>query len=163
MRYLAVDYGLRRIGLAVSDESGTFVSPYGTRERKGHKQDSAAIIETVFGLGISGIVLGLPRAAGGGVGDMETATRAFGKQLQKALNAAGLTIEIEWWDERFSTAEALTQMREAGISQRQGRESSGGSSVDARAAAIILQGFLEARRHTTGNQNESSAEEYDLT
>lgn len=161
MRYLAIDYGLRRIGLAVSDESGTFVSPYGTRECRGHKQDSATIIETVRGLGIGGIVLGLPRASGGGTGDMETATRSFGRALQKALNAAGLTIEIEWWDERFSTAEALTQMRAAGISQRRGRESSGSDSVDARAAAVILQGFLDARQQAAPHQYTTSTEELD--
>jgi putative Holliday junction resolvase len=137
---------MRRIGLAVTDESGVFVSPYGTRERIGYKQDTAGIIEMVRGLGIEGIIVGLPLAAEGGQGEMESKVRAFGKALRHALAAADLPLEIQWWDERFSTAEALTQMRDAGISQRRGRESTGTDSVDARAAAVILQGFLDARQ-----------------
>jgi len=154
MRYLAIDYGLRRIGLATSDESGRFVSPYGSRERIGYKQDSGGVLELVRGLGIEGIVLGLPLATESGSaeaspGEMETTVRNFAKALKKAIAAAGLSLEVEWCDERFSTAEALKLMREAGISQRQGRESTGSDSVDARAAAVILQGFLDARNQQT--------------
>ncbi len=146
MKYLAIDYGERRIGLAVSDESGEFAWPHGVRQRTATRQDAANIIEVVRGLGIEGIVCGLPRATSGGEGQSEAAVRGFVDSLQKALRAAQIPIEIEWWDERFSTKEALGQMRHLGISQRRGRESSGSDSVDARAASIILQGFLDRQK-----------------
>ncbi|MDQ3815626.1 MAG: Holliday junction resolvase RuvX [Armatimonadota bacterium] len=146
MRYLAIDFGLRRLGLAVSDETGTLASPYATRDRKGNRFDVDDIIATMRGLGIERVVLGLPRQAEGQHVHHEEATRAFAAALQEGLRDAGMADEIEWWDERFSTAEALTQMRAAGISQRRGRTSGGANSVDARAAAVILQGFLDRRR-----------------
>lgn len=146
MRYLAVDFGARRIGLAVSDESETLATPHSTRQRQGTRRDAAAIIEAVRGLGAQGIVFGLPRALSGGPGEGEEAARAFAAQLQQGLRAANLPIEIVWWDERFSTREALGQMRDAGISQKRGRDASDGSSTDARAAAVILQGFLDSRK-----------------
>lgn len=165
MRYLAIDYGERRIGLAVSDGTGHFASPVGTRERKGRRQDVEAIIETLRGLGAERIVVGLPRNLQGDAGQSEAALRKFVEALRVGLRAAGRSDEIEWWDERFSTREALSQMRAAGVSQREGRATSGSGSVDARAAAIILQGFLDLRRaHSeTGAVGlpESGAEEMD--
>jgi putative Holliday junction resolvase len=146
MRYLAIDFGGRRIGLAVSDESETLATPHSTRQREGTRRDVAAIVEVVRGLGAAGVVFGLPRALSGGPGEGEEAARAFAAQLQQGLRAANLPIEIAWWDERFSTREALGQMRDAGISQKRGRDANDGSSTDARAAAVILQGFLDSRK-----------------
>ncbi len=161
MRYLAVDFGARRIGLAVSDDIGILSSPYATRERRGTKHDVAAIVDAIRGLSIQCIVFGLPRALSGGEGAAEAAVRAFAAQVETALRAANLPAEIEWWDERFSTREALGQMRVAGISQRRGRETTGSNSVDARAAAVILQGFLDSRRQVTEHQSVSTGESGD--
>jgi len=165
MRYLAIDLGLKRIGLAVSDETGTLASPYATRDRKGNRHDIADIIATMRGVGAEGVVCGLPRSAEGTGIHHEAATKAFAAALQEGLHAAGLPVEIEWWDERFSTAEALTQMRAAGISQRRGRASGGTDSVDARAAAVILQGFLDrqrARAQATGAHGEIHVSDVDV-
>ena len=131
--------------------------PHSTRERGGHKKDTAAIIEAVRGLGIEAIVLGLPHslAKDGAASDSESKVRAFAVVLEEALRAANLATPLEWWDERFSTREALGGMREAGISQRQGREASGDRSVDARAAAVILQGFLDSRNQKAGREDEA--------
>lgn len=145
MRYLAIDFGARRIGLAVSDDTATLASPHGTRERQGTRRDVAAIVDTVRGLGVQCLVFGLPRTLDGGSGDAATVVRAFAAQVAEGLSAAQLTVETAWWDERFSTREALGQMRVAGISQKRGREATGSDSVDARAAAVILQGFLDSR------------------
>ena len=158
MRYLAVDYGTRRIGLAVSDETETFASPLSTRERKGMQHDIAAVMETMRGVGAQGIVMGLPRGLGHEQGQNEAAARKFASALHKGLRAAGLPDSIEWWDERFSTREALTHLRIAGISQRRSRDSSGTDSVDARAAAIILQGFLDARKNQGRHEDDSTLE-----
>jgi putative holliday junction resolvase len=146
MRYLAIDYGERRIGLATCDDEERFASPYGVRERQGTKRDIAAILEIVRGLAIEGLVFGLPHATDGTTGNSEPAVRKFAAALENELRAANLPIALEWWDERFSTREAQAQMRVLGISQKHGRESLGTNSVDARAAAVILQGFLDRRR-----------------
>jgi putative holliday junction resolvase len=162
MRHLAVDFGARRMGLAVSDDTGTLASPYATRERGGTKRDVAAIVDAVRGLAAQRIVFGLPRALSGGEGAAEAKVHEFAAQVQAALRAANLPAEIEWWDERFSTREALGQMRVAGISQRRGREATGSDSVDARAAAVILQGFLDSRRQLSANSAASGGESGDV-
>ncbi len=142
--------------MAVSDESETLVWPHDTHRREGagstqgaqHKasrRDVAAVVGAVRGLGAQGLVFGLPRALDGKAGAGEEAVRSFASQVQNALGEAGLNLEIEWWDERFSTREALGQMRDLGISQKRGRQSDGASSTDARAAAVILQGFLDGK------------------
>lgn len=161
MRYLAVDYGVRRIGLAVSDETETFASPLATRERKGDKHDVAAVVDTLRGVGATGIVMGLPRGLNESEGTHEQAARRFAAALERRLRGEGLPLQIEWWDERFSTREALTHMRLAGISQRRGRESGGTDSVDARAAAVILQGYLDFRKQQSASQTTSEAGDED--
>ena len=146
MRYLAIDYGARRLGLAVCDESETMASPHGVLMRQNLKADLQSVLQTIRGLGIEGVVFGLPRSTGSGVGDSENAARAFADALQKALLEANSGIQIEWQDERFSTREALNQMKTSGVSQKRGREELGSQATDARAAAVILEGFLEKRR-----------------
>lgn len=146
MKFLAVDYGRKRIGLAVSDEMASWATPYATRQRLGRVRDSQDIVDTARGLGVQGIVFGLPRAASGESGELEGEVRSLAQAVEQQVQQAGLQLQIEWWDERFSTAEAEKGMRAAGISQREGRESSGSSSIDARAAAVILQGFLDRRQ-----------------
>ncbi len=147
MRYLAIDFGRKRLGLAISDETATFASAYATRERKGTKTDVLEIVRTLRGLGAQGIVMGRPRnTEADAIGDSEVAADTFAQALQNALIAEGLNLEIERWDERFSTREALGQMREIGLSQKRARHSNGSDSVDARAAAVILQGFLDHQK-----------------
>ena len=140
MRYLAIDFGMRRLGLAISDDSGRLASPYAVRERRGTKADVADIVVTLRGLGAEALLVGRPRSTQDGqIGDSERAADAFVQALETALRHAGLAVPVERWDERFSTREALGQLREAGISQKRGREDIGSGGVDARAAAIILQ------------------------
>ena len=159
MRYLAIDFGLRRLGLAISDDSGRLASPYAVRERRGTKADVADIITTLRGLGAQALLVGRPRSTQEGqTGDSERAADAFVKALENALRAANVTIPIERWDERFSTREALGQLREVGISQKRGRGDSGSGGVDARAAAIILQGFLDAQQQKKHPQSDDVAE-----
>jgi putative Holliday junction resolvase len=153
MRYLAVDYGARRIGLAVSDPEGAFASPHSTRERISPRRDIETLVEVVQGLGVEGVVVGVPRALNGGVGESETAARTLAEQLRQALAKSGLNVSLHLWDERFSTREALHQMRASGISQKRGRESVGSDSTDARAASVILQGFLDSRSAENNGEN----------
>ncbi len=147
MRYLAIDFGTKRLGLATCDPDEIVVSAYRSLQRVGTKRDVAELLQIVRGLGIKAIVVGRPRALESSqTGSNESAADRFTQALQDALEAAHLEIVIERWDEQFSTSEALKQGRDLNISQQQGRDSSGGTAIDARAAAVILQGFLDARR-----------------
>lgn len=146
MRYLAVDYGVRRLGLALCDADEIFAAPHGVLTRQNPKRDCETLLQTARGLGAEGIVFGLPRSTSGGKGESEEGARQFGAYFQKFLREQNSPLEIEWWDERFSTREALNQMKSLGISQKRGREDFGSQSTDARAAAVILQGFLDHRR-----------------
>ncbi len=155
MRFLAIDFGKRRLGLAVSDVSERLATPYAARERNGTRRDVADLLETIRGLQIDGVVFGLPHnlQKDGAPNEMLRLTRDFAAALETALGAAKLNLRIEWWDERFSTSEALNQMRAAGISQKRGREAGDANSVDARAAANILQGFLDHRNKADSHED----------
>jgi putative Holliday junction resolvase len=150
VKYLALDFGLRRIGLATCDDAEFFAAPYATREYSEGKKSRARLLQELIGtlraLQIEGIVVGLPRDSSGEVSEMETRTRAFAEELKNALREAKLEIEIEWWDERFSTSQVLKSLRNAGVSQKQARAATGNDSIDARAAALILQDFLDAKK-----------------
>lgn len=150
MKFLAIDYGQKRIGLALSDDSETFALPFDTLERKSGRSSATRLRQTVLEIiareEAAGLVLGLPKTSSGEAGEMEERTRAFAGELQADLKAAGSPIEITWWDERFSTASVLKDLRAAGITQKNARQAGGKESIDARAAAVILQDFLDARK-----------------
>lgn len=143
MKHLAIDFGKKRLGLAISDNDARIAVPYEVRERRGLKHDVAELLQTARALRVERVVFGLPRETeGDGVHHAEQ-VRGLARALQNAFNDVQMTVEIAWWDERFSTAEALGNMRTIGISARQGRE-----SVDAHAASVILQGYLDAQRRS---------------
>ena len=136
-RLLAVDWGEVRIGLALSDESQILASPLETlARRKGKRFPMSRFLELVAEHSPSGIVVGLPLAAGGDEGASAGAARALAGSLAEQ---SGLPVEL--WDERMSTARALAAIREQGGSTR-GRK----DEVDALAAAVLLQHFLDARK-----------------
>ena len=147
MRYLAIDFGTKRLGLATCDENEIVVTAYRTLERQGTRRDIAELLKIVRGLGSAAIVLGRPRALQTEhSGSNQDAADKFAGALQDALQENGSAIVVERWDEQFSTSEALKQGRELNISEQRGRNSTGADAIDARAAAVILQGFLDARR-----------------
>lgn len=144
---LGLDYGTRRIGVAVSDEEGRFAFPAGAIERKGLAQDLAAIRQLVEQRGIRHLVLGLPLHMDGRAGDMAAVVRAFKEHLEAAT---GLPVEL--LDERWTTAEAERALRDAGArpgKARRGRARERGD-VDAVAACILLRTWLERRRALAG-------------
>lgn len=136
-RLLAVDWGDLRIGLAVSDESQVLASPLETLSRRAGKRfPMPRFLELVAEHQPVGIVVGLPLTGEG----TEAASAAAARELAELIGRrTGLPLEL--WDERMSTARALAAIREQGGTTRGRRE-----DVDALAAAVVLQGFLEARR-----------------
>lgn len=138
-RVLAVDLGTRRIGLAVSDPSNTIAGPHAVLERTGDPEaDRAAIVAAARELGASQIVVGLPRSLSGADGPAARAARAEAAALAAV---AGPDVAVDLHDERFSTRTAQQARRASGARRKARRQ-----PVDAVAAAVILQSYLESRR-----------------
>lgn len=129
-RYLGVDYGDRRIGLAVADPTGTIASPAGfILRRAGKRPPIAEIIRRAEALGARGFVVGLPLDGEGDETPRSIEARRVAAELEKRTGLPSHMV-----DERFTTAAALRAMREMGVSTR-GRK----GAVDASAATLLLQ------------------------
>ena len=132
-RWLAVDYGDKRIGLAISDPSGTIASPAGFIVRRaGKRPPIARIIERAVELEARGFVVGLPLD---GNGD-ETPRSEEARQVAAALGER-TKLPVDLIDERFTTAAARRAIREMGGSIKDRR-----GDVDALAATVLLQHAL---------------------
>jgi putative holliday junction resolvase len=132
-RLLGVDYGDRRIGLAVSDPTGTIASPAGFIVRRaGKRPPIAEIIRRATALEVTGFVIGLPLDQNGDDTPRATEVRHIGAEIAKRT---GLPVDLV--DERFTTAMALRTIKELGGSTR-GRK----GDVDSLAATILLQHAL---------------------
>ena len=137
-RILAVDWGERRIGLALSDETQTIASPLGTITRRAGKRfRMPEFLTYVTTHRPVGLVVGLPLTPEGDDGPSAVAARELAAQL------GGRTyLPVELVDERMTTARAHAAIREQEGGTRGRRE-----DVDALAATILLQHFLETRRN----------------
>lgn len=141
MRILGVDPGEVRLGLAVSDELGLTAQGLPTWVSRGRSADLAHLRALVEEWGIGEVVVGLPRNMDGTVGPQAEAARELARELGEAL---GLPVAL--WDERLTTQAATRFLMEAGLSRRRRR-----GRVDAVAAALILQGYLD-RAHAARKQ-----------
>ena len=136
MRALGIDYGKRRIGLAVSDPTGTIASPLETLQRRaGRRPPRTRLAEIAREHGVERVVLGLPLDPRGEETPWCAEIRDVGEGLSSRLN-----IPVEYVDERFTSARAERAVRSIGLRRSQ-REEKG--RVDAAAAALILQAWLD--------------------
>jgi putative holliday junction resolvase len=136
-RLLAVDYGERRVGLAISDPTGTIASPAGHIVRRpGKRPPIAEIIRRAEELEARGFVVGLPLDEAGDDTPRVVEVRRIAAELERRT---GLPVELI--DERFTTAAALRAVRELGGSTK-GRK----GDVDALAATVLLQHALAFAR-----------------
>ncbi|MCB1359354.1 MAG: Holliday junction resolvase RuvX, partial [Maritimibacter sp.] len=129
-----LDYGDKTIGVAVSDTFRQVATPLETIRRRKFTQDAAALGAILAGRGISGLVLGLPRNMDGSEGPRCQSTRAFARNLDRAL-PRDLDVQIAFWDERLSTVAAERALIEADTSRARRAQ-----VIDHVAAAYILQG-----------------------
>jgi putative Holliday junction resolvase len=134
-RLLGLDVGDVRIGVALSDETGTLASGLPTLVRVGPRKDVKAIGALVRGREAEGVVVGLPRRLDGSLGPQAEKVMAFVEALRTSLR-----VPVSTWDERLTTVEAERILREAGAGIRERK-----ASVDQVAAVLILQGYLDAR------------------
>lgn len=138
---LGIDLGTRRIGLALSTPSRSLASPWRTIERCGDTQaDVEAVVRAAEESETTVAVVGLPLSLNGTTGPAARRALADISLLRELLEPRGITVETV--DERFSTASAHSALAAGGHTARQRRE-----KVDAVAAAVLLQAWLDARAH----------------
>jgi putative Holliday junction resolvase len=132
-RLLGIDHGDSRIGLAISDELGSFAHPYRTL------QSGARLLEEIRAVveheKISGIVIGLPKNMDGTLGPSATKAKLFGEQLAQVVPS----MKILFWDERLTTREAQRALHAAGKNVKQSKK-----MIDQVAAQILLQNYLDS-------------------
>ena len=137
-RIVSVDWGEKRFGLAISDETQLIASPLDTLTRRvGKRFPMPAFLEHVAAQKPTGVLVGLPLESSGEEG------LVAGEARELAAAIGGRTyLPVLLWDERMSTARALAAIREQGGKTRGRRE-----EVDALAAAVFLQHYLDSRRN----------------
>jgi putative Holliday junction resolvase len=133
--WLGLDYGARRIGVAVSDATGTLATALGTHRTPDDGPFFAWLGRLIAERGATGIVLGLPVEEAGVEGESAARVRAFALRLREET---GLPVVLV--DERYSSREA------AAVLARSGRRRRPREQIDALAAEIILQQFLDRQR-----------------
>ena len=133
-RFLGVDYGEKRIGLAIADPTGMIASPAGfIQRRSGKRPPVAELIRRSRELEAQGFLLGIPLDGAGNETVRSAEVRVVGAELLKRTG-----MPVRFLDERFTTSAALRTVRELGGSTR-GRK----GDVDSMAAAILLQHALD--------------------
>ena len=152
---LAIDYGKKRLGLALSDEFGVTSRPYATWTRINRRRDLARLRELVRQQEVRRIVVGLPLHLNGMPSEMSEEAKSFAARVEKALG-----LPVEMMDERLSSWEAHETLAEHELPIRATRRDSSGRSdtrkktpLDDIAAAIILRDYLDRARARTGSRD----------
>ncbi len=137
MRALGVDFGEKRIGLAVSDESGEVVVAVGVVRRRSDAQAASEVASAALERGVERVVVGLPLHSGpGGESPFAARARSFAKKL---ASLSGLPVDLH--SEELTSVSAAATLRSAGLFPD--RDS---GTLDAEAAAELLRDWLSARR-----------------
>jgi putative Holliday junction resolvase len=143
MRLMALDVGERRIGIALS-ESGIFATPHSVLLRKSKQEDFARLGRLVAELKIELVIVGLPYSLSG--------PEEIGPQARRVMRyaealAATLPVLIKYFDERYSTVDAAAYLSSRGQKK---------VALDAAAAAVILQNYLDSLKENSMNQDSPS-------
>ncbi|OGU68301.1 MAG: hypothetical protein A3C56_10655 [Ignavibacteria bacterium RIFCSPHIGHO2_02_FULL_56_12] len=138
-RIIGIDYGERRIGIALSDPLGITAQPWGVVDNS--PQGMGALKDLVMREGVKTAVVGMPLNLRGEKGRKAEEVEAF---IGRLRDVTGL--EVLTWDERFTTSIAQQTYRDMGA-KRKDRSTRDGR-IDAMAAALILQGFLDSAKHS---------------
>jgi putative holliday junction resolvase len=139
-RLLGLDFGARRIGVAVSDELGLTAQPVLTLVRNNLRQDLKSLGRLLRKFECSAIVLGNPLHLSGDLSPQAAKTQAFAETLRETF-----ALPVHLWDERLTSAEAHRHLDAAGRMRATHRE-----VVDQVAAVLILQSFLDSLRSPGG-------------
>jgi putative Holliday junction resolvase len=144
---LGIDVGEQRIGVALSDPSGTLSTPHSMIRRTGKAADEIASLARQVEAEV--IVVGLPlKMRGGGEGAQAAEVRAFATAIARATS-----VPVEFYDERLTSVMAERSLIDSGIKRDKRKQ-----QIDAVAAAIILQGWLDRRRLAAARAAERQAD-----
>ncbi len=133
MRYLAIDYGEKRTGLAICDANETIVTPLAVI--RGQKELQKKISAVIREEGVEAVVIGLPLNMDGSEGSQTKLVLKFAEQLREHLD-----VPVHFQDERLSSFDAEQKLAPAGLTRSEKRK-----RLDAVAAALILEAFLEKK------------------
>ena len=136
MKAMGIDFGLARIGLALSDETKFLASPYETYKRKGEEQDIQHLLDIIKAKNVDEIVCGLPMNMAGEEQEIAQKTREFMTKISEQVN-----ININFVDERLSSLMAEEMLKQTEKDWKKRKE-----KLDAVAASIILQDYLDEKR-----------------
>jgi putative Holliday junction resolvase len=136
MRLIGLDVGEARIGVAVSDPTGTLASARTVLARRPEGAALQALQRLVEEEEAAAIIVGLPRSLSGELHGQAALVQDFAERLRQEI-----AVPVHFWDERLSTVAAEREMRASGAKRDKRR-----AMLDAVAAAIILQGYLDASR-----------------
>ena len=139
MRLMALDVGERRIGIALSD-SGILATPHSVLQRKSKAEDFARLGRLIAELKIERVIVGLPYSLSG---PEEMGPQARRVQRYAESLAVTLSVPIEYFDERYSTVDAAASLSALGEKK---------VAIDAAAAAVILQNYLDSLKDNSINQ-----------
>jgi putative Holliday junction resolvase len=132
-RLLGLDVGEKRVGVAICDETQTLARPLVTIKRASKKEDFATLATLCREHTIAKVIVGLPKTLRGEEGPQAQRVRRYANELQAALN-----LPIDFWDERYSSVDAQERLTSAS------RKARAKGDIDAAAAAIILQEYLDS-------------------
>jgi len=133
---LGIDPGTVRIGLALSDPSGTIAQPLVVLRRRSLQEDLQQLVRIVEEHGVEQIVVGLPRTMDGRLEAAAREAQAFGEQVRQATGRP-----LAYWDERLTTVAAERYLIEQGKRRTKRRQ-----EIDRMAATLLLQGYLDYQR-----------------
>jgi len=133
---MAIDPGLRRVGLALSDEEGLFASPYKTLERTSDSSLIAELAEQVRTHDVKEIVLGMPLRLNGSEGPEAKRARMLKRELERATG-----LKVALWDERLTSVAAERELRGVGLKGARKK-----AILDQAAATLLLQSYLDAQQ-----------------
>ncbi len=146
MRILGLDYGSKRIGVAVCDELGLTAQGLATIARKNRGRDMEAIAELVRGYGVERIVVGYPVRLDGTEGIQCEKVNRFVSLLESSF-----PIPVVRWDETLTTWEAESLLQETGTRRRKRK-----AAVDRVAACLILQDYLDSRSRLNASEQKEA-------
>ncbi len=148
-RILAIDFGLKRMGLAISDPLGITAQGLPSLERTRVQEDLRHIQKLAEEFSTERVILGNPLNQNGNETAMSLRVAGFAKNLRRRLNCP-----VELWDERLTSAEANRVLRASGMGIEKRRR-----AADRVAAILILQSYLDYRANETRRRQNSGAEQ----
>lgn len=141
MRALGLDVGSKTIGIALTDEAGIAAHPLTVLARVGNSGDAAAILTLISAHSVTDVVVGMPFELSGRIGHRARKVCDLIAVVRPILPAG---VALHEQDERFTTAEAERVLLAADVSRQKRKE-----VIDQQAAALILQGWLDAKRRSS--------------